>query len=153
MAMSRMSSMLLLLVMGLVLGTASLATAASGIATFYTQYTPSACYGNKGMGKMVAAANDRLYNNGAVCGRCYAVCTGAAGGGGGNPCTGASVTIKMVDNCASKDGCTSTIDLSREAFAKIANLDAGIIKISYNPTGCPWRSGVETALHIMFLAN
>ncbi|XP_052165474.1 putative EG45-like domain containing protein 1 [Oryza glaberrima] len=137
MAISRRSSMLL--VMALVLGTVSLATAASGVATFYTQYTPSACYGNRNMGNMVAAANDRLYNNGAVCGRCYAVkCAGAAaGGGGGNPCTGASVTVKMVDNCASSDGCTSTIDLSREAFAKIANLDAGVIRITYNPTGCP----------------
>uniref|UniRef100_A0A0D9X939 Expansin-like EG45 domain-containing protein n=1 Tax=Leersia perrieri TaxID=77586 RepID=A0A0D9X939_9ORYZ len=135
MAMTKTSSMLL--VMALVLGTASLATAASGVATFYTQYTPSACYGNKNMGNMVAAANGRLYNNGAVCGRCYTVkCTGAASGGG-NPCTGASVTVKMVDNCASKDGCQSTIDLSKQAFAKIANLDAGIIRITYNPTSCP----------------
>jgi hypothetical protein len=37
MAISRRSSMLL--VMALVLGTVSLATAASGVATFYTQYT------------------------------------------------------------------------------------------------------------------
>uniref|UniRef100_A0A0D9X938 Expansin-like EG45 domain-containing protein n=1 Tax=Leersia perrieri TaxID=77586 RepID=A0A0D9X938_9ORYZ len=139
MAVSRTNS--ILLVMALVLGTASLSMAASGVATYYEKYTrksnlaTSACYGNKNMGNMVAAANDGLYNNGAVCGRCYAVkCTGATNGGGDNPCTGATVTVKMVDNCASSDGCQSTIDLSREAFAKIANLDAGIISITYNPT-------------------
>ncbi|KAG8047799.1 hypothetical protein GUJ93_ZPchr0008g13195 [Zizania palustris] len=84
---------------------------------------------------MTAAASDKFWNNGAVCGRCFVVrCTGAAYGGGGNPCTGGSVTVKTVDNCASSDGDTSTIDLSREAFAKIANLDAGVVKVTYNPT-------------------
>ncbi|XP_062194831.1 EG45-like domain containing protein [Phragmites australis] len=137
MALNKMSS--ILMVMSVVLlGTASLATAASGVATFYTEYTPSACYGNANMSNMVAAASDSFWNNGAVCGRCYRVrCTGAAYGGSGNPCTGNSVTVKIVDECASSDGCQSTIDLSKQAFAKIASVDAGEVKVTFNPTNCP----------------
>jgi hypothetical protein len=87
------------------------------------------------MGNMVAAASDSFWNNGAVCGRCYRVkCTGPAYSGSGNPCTGNSVVVKIVDECASSDGCQSTIDLSKQAFAKIANLDAGEVKVTFNPT-------------------
>jgi len=84
-------------------------------------HAASACYGNRDMGNMVAAASDSFWN-GAVCGRCYRVkCTGAAYGGSGNPCKGGS-----------SDGCQSTIDLSKQAFAKIANLDAGEVKVDFN---------------------
>ena len=97
-------------------------------------HAASACYGNRDMGNMVAAASDSFWNNGAVCGRCYRVrCTGAAYGGSGNPCKGgSSVVVKIVDECASSDGCQSTIDLSKQAFAKIANLDAGEVKVDFN---------------------
>lgn len=98
-------------------------------------HAASACYGNTDMGNMVAAASDSFWNNGAVCGRCYRVkCTGAAYGGSGNPCTGGSsgVVVKIVDECASSDGCQSTIDLSKQAFAKIAKLDAGEVKVDFN---------------------
>ncbi|CAL5001545.1 unnamed protein product [Urochloa decumbens] len=132
MAVNNMSSMLMVMAV-VVLGTASTATATSGVATFYETYTPSACYGNMDMGNMVAAASDSLWNNGAVCGSCYRVkCTGAAYGGSGNPCNGNSVVVKIVDECASSDGCQSTIDLSKQAFAKIANLDAGEVKVDFN---------------------
>ncbi|KAL5229922.1 hypothetical protein ABZP36_028698 [Zizania latifolia] len=90
------------------------------------------------MGNMIAVASDSFCNNGAVCGRCYVVkCTGAAYPGGDYPCTGGSVTVKIVDYCPSSGGCTGTIDLSKEAFTMIANLDAGEVKVTYNPTGCP----------------
>ncbi|KAK3122014.1 hypothetical protein QOZ80_8BG0664010 [Eleusine coracana subsp. coracana] len=90
------------------------------------------------MGNMIAAASDSFWNNGAVCGQCYRVrCTGPAYSGSGNPCTGNSVTVKIVDECASSDGCQSTIDLSKEAFSKIANTDAGEVKVTFNPTNCP----------------
>ncbi|TKW10876.1 hypothetical protein SEVIR_6G196600v4 [Setaria viridis] len=78
MAVNNMSSMLMVMAV-VVLGTASTATAASGVAMFYDKYTPSACYENMYMGNMVAAASDSFWNNGAVCGQCYRVkCTGAA---------------------------------------------------------------------------
>ncbi|TVU05438.1 hypothetical protein EJB05_48602 [Eragrostis curvula] len=134
MTMTKVSSTFVVMAVVL-LGAASIATAASGIATFYTQYTPSACYGYANMGNMVVAASDSFWNNGAVSGQCYRVrCTGAAYGGSGNPCTGHSVTVKIVDECASSDGCQSTIDLSKQAFARIASLDAGEVKVTFNPT-------------------
>jgi expansin (peptidoglycan-binding protein) len=98
------------------------------------------------MGNMVAAASDSFWNNGAVCGRCYRVkCTGPAYSGSGNPCTGNSVVVKIVDECASSDGCQSTIDLSKQAFAKIANLDAGEVKVTFNP---PYVHGFIISSHI-----
>uniref|UniRef100_A0A0Q3SVU5 Expansin-like EG45 domain-containing protein n=1 Tax=Setaria italica TaxID=4555 RepID=A0A0Q3SVU5_SETIT len=72
MAVNNMSSMLMVMAV-VVLGTASTATAASGVAMFYDKYTPSAFYENMDMGNMVAAASDSFWNNGVVCGQCYRV--------------------------------------------------------------------------------
>ncbi|XP_026384118.1 EG45-like domain containing protein [Papaver somniferum] len=96
----------------------------SGTATFYTDYIPSACNGNKNEGVMIAAASDAFWDDGAACGSFYKVsCVG------GHPCTGSgSVTVKIVDYCPR---CQGTIDLSQEAFAKIADTNAGVIKITY----------------------
>ncbi|KAL6661244.1 hypothetical protein ACP70R_000628 [Stipagrostis hirtigluma subsp. patula] len=146
---TKMSSMTMVMA-ALVLGMAPFATAASGIATFYTHYTRKPTnysatsphfvgllqereHGHHGRG----GERESFWNSGAACGRCYRVrCPGAASGGGsGNPCTGGSVAVKIVDECASSDGCQSTIDLSKQlAFAKIANLDAGEVKVTFNPT-------------------
>ncbi|GMI99771.1 hypothetical protein like AT4G30380 [Hibiscus trionum] len=106
----------------------SIASATPGIATFYTKYVPSACFGNTPEGTMIAAAGDALWNNGAVCGKMFTVtCTGPRNPVP-HPCTGKSVTVKIVDHCP---GCPSTIDLSKEAFTTIANPVAGIINIDY----------------------
>ncbi|GAB4838187.1 hypothetical protein Ancab_027716 [Ancistrocladus abbreviatus] len=106
----------------------SVAFADSGIATYYTTYVPSACYGYADQGVMIAAGSAALYNNGAGCGKMYRVtCTGAANGGA-NPCNGQSVTVKLVDLCP---GCPGPFDLSQQAFAAIANLDAGRIYVDY----------------------
>ncbi|KAH1073029.1 hypothetical protein J1N35_025357 [Gossypium stocksii] len=62
------------------------------------------------------------------CGKKFTVkCTGPRNGGP-HPCTGKSVTMKVVDQCP---GCPSTMDLSREAFKIIAKPVAGIINIDY----------------------
>ncbi|XP_074369579.1 putative EG45-like domain containing protein 1 isoform X2 [Apium graveolens] len=99
-----------------------------GQATFYTNYVPSACYGNHDSGVMIAAASDPLWNNGAICGKTFTVtCTGPANPVP-HPCTGKSVTVKIVDHCP---GCGGTLDLSKEAFTAIANPVAGVIKIDY----------------------
>ncbi|XP_010525751.1 PREDICTED: putative EG45-like domain containing protein 1 [Tarenaya hassleriana] len=101
-----------------------------GIATFYTTYTPSACYGNQPEGVMIAAASDSLWDNGKICGQMFTVkCTGPRNPVP-HPCNGNSVTVKIVDHCPS---CPSTLDLSREAFAAIADPVAGIINIDYAP--------------------
>lgn len=78
---------------------------------------------------MIAAAGDGIYNNGAACGRMYSVrCTSSTNSV--QACTGNSVTVKVVDRCPSP-ACTSTIDLSQEAFSIIANPDAGRINIEF----------------------
>ncbi|KAL4654519.1 hypothetical protein ACB092_01G385500 [Castanea dentata] len=116
--------------LGLVLSLISVASAISGTATYYTVYTPSACYGYQDQGVMIAAASDALYENGAACGRMYKVrCTGPTNAGVPQPCRG-EVTVKIVDRCPSP-GCQATIDLSQEAFNIIADPAAGKINIDY----------------------
>ncbi|KAE9462505.1 hypothetical protein C3L33_05600, partial [Rhododendron williamsianum] len=108
------------------------AYAATGTATFYTPpYVPSSCNGFQNDGVMIAAASDAIWDNRAACGRMYSVrCTGPTNGGVPQPCTGQSVVVKVVDYCP--PGCASTIDLSQEAFAVIADPNAGKINIEYN---------------------
>ncbi|XP_073158446.1 EG45-like domain containing protein [Henckelia pumila] len=110
----------------------SVASAVAGTATYYTEYLPSACYGNQGQGTMIAAANRGLYSNGAACGKYYKVrCTGPTNEGVPQPCRNGEITVKIVDLCP---GCgTNQLDLSQQAFSKIANPDAGRIHIEYNP--------------------
>ncbi|OMO51028.1 hypothetical protein CCACVL1_30057 [Corchorus capsularis] len=77
------------------------------------------------MDNMVAAlgGDDALWGNGAICGKYFTVkCTGP------HPCTGKSVTVKIMDRCP---GCPSTFDLSKEAFSQIADPVAGIINIDF----------------------
>ncbi|KAG1330803.1 putative EG45-like domain containing protein [Cocos nucifera] len=80
---------------------------------------------------MIAAASDAIWDNRAACGRMYKVtCTGATNAGVAQPCKGTSVVVKIVDYCP-PPGCRATIDLSQEAFAAIADLNAGKIDIDY----------------------
>ncbi|XP_050230846.1 EG45-like domain containing protein [Mercurialis annua] len=108
------------------------ALADQGTATFYTPpYIPSSCYGNSEEGVMIAAASDALWDDRAACGRKYKVtCLSATNQGDPHPCTGNSVVVKIVDYCPS--GCRGTIDLSQEAFAHIANPDAGKVNIAFH---------------------
>ncbi|KAG6482144.1 hypothetical protein ZIOFF_058775 [Zingiber officinale] len=92
----------------------------------------SSCFGNEDRGVLIAAAGDSIWDNRGACGRSYTVsCTGGTNDVP-NPCRGGSVTVTIVDYCP---GCASrgvTMDLSQEAFAMIANPDAGRIQIDYN---------------------
>ncbi|KAL1819875.1 hypothetical protein ACET3Z_014744 [Daucus carota] len=127
MATSVMHLFLFISVVSVMLSPAAYAT--PGTATFYTNYVPSACYGNHDSGVMIAAASDPLWNNGAICGKTFTVtCTGPTNPVP-HPCTGKSVTVKIVDHCP---GCGGTLDLSKEAFQTIANPVAGVIKIDYH---------------------
>uniref|UniRef100_A0A0D9XEQ6 Expansin-like EG45 domain-containing protein n=1 Tax=Leersia perrieri TaxID=77586 RepID=A0A0D9XEQ6_9ORYZ len=111
----------------------SLVAGTSGTATFYTPpYTPSACTGFQDEGPQIAAASDAFWGGGAACGKRLAVtCTGATNQGVPQPCTGQTVTVKVVDYCPT-GSCRATIDLSQEAFAAIANPDAGKILVEYH---------------------
>ncbi|MFQ6649171.1 hypothetical protein Gotur_023203 [Gossypium turneri] len=87
----------------------------------------SACHGYQNDGVMIAAASDAFWDG--CCGRNYKVeCRGATNQGDPNPCRGKDyMVVKIVDYCPS--GCQGNIDLSQEAFAAIANPDAGKIEI------------------------
>ncbi|XP_004309960.1 PREDICTED: putative EG45-like domain containing protein 1-like [Fragaria vesca subsp. vesca] len=115
-----------LIILSIVACLISTSMATPGVATFYTSYTP--CYGDTPEGVMIASAGDAIWNNGAACGKYFTVkCTGPRNPVP-HPCTGATVKVKIVDHCP---GCPSTLDLSKEAFTKIANPVAGIINIDY----------------------
>ncbi|CAN6162949.1 unnamed protein product [Urochloa humidicola] len=73
----------ILLIAAAVLGLVSASLADQGTATYYTVYTPSACYGFQDEGTMIAAASDSLWNGGAACGRMYTV--SCAGGTNATP--------------------------------------------------------------------
>ncbi|XP_010926571.1 EG45-like domain containing protein [Elaeis guineensis] len=119
------------LLLAVLLGLQSLVAATPGTATYYTQYVPSSCYGYEDEGTMIAAASDAIWDNRAACGRMYSVrCTGATNEGVPHPCKDTSVVVKIVDYCP-PPGCRATIDLSQEAFAAIADLNAGKIDIDY----------------------
>lgn len=71
----------------------------------------------------VAAMNAPQYAGSAVCGECVAI-TGPKGG----------VTVRIVDLCPEcKSG---DLDLSQEAFAKIADVSAGRVKITWHVVPC-----------------
>ncbi|CAI9098654.1 OLC1v1035341C1 [Oldenlandia corymbosa var. corymbosa] len=96
---------------------------------FCNSVTASSCYGYQDNGVMIAAASDVIWNNRAACGRNYRVtCTGPTNQGVPQPCRG-SVVVKIVDYCP--PGCAGTIDLSQEAFARIADPNAGKVRIDY----------------------
>ncbi|CAI9293602.1 unnamed protein product [Lactuca saligna] len=110
----------------------SLAHATDGVATFYTpSYVPSSCYGYHDRGVMIVAANAGLFAGKSACGRRYRVrCTGGTNAGVPHPCRGGTVDLTVVDLCP---GCAGNqLDLSQEAFARIADPNAGKIKIEYH---------------------
>ncbi|KAK6912443.1 RlpA-like protein, double-psi beta-barrel domain [Dillenia turbinata] len=80
---------------------------------------------------MIAAADGELWNKGEACGQTYQVtCLSGTNKGTPHPCRDSrTVEMKIVELCP--DGCRGTIDLSREAFASIADPDSGSINISY----------------------
>ncbi|KAJ7954394.1 EG45-like domain containing protein [Quillaja saponaria] len=109
-----------------------IAIADTGTATFYTPpYVPSSCHGYKNDGVLIAAASDTIWDNRGACGRkCRVKCLSATSQGVPHPCKGGSVVVTIVDYCP-PHSCHGTIDLSQEAFASIANPDAGKINIAF----------------------
>jgi len=74
--------------------------------------------------RMVAALNAPDYAHAAWCGACLAV-SGPMG----------EVVVRVVDKCP---GCKhGDLDLSREAFARLAPLSAGRVRISWHEVACP----------------
>jgi expansin (peptidoglycan-binding protein) len=95
----------------------------TGEATHYDADGSGNCSFPAGGDLMVAAMNSVDYKDAAWCGSCVAV-SGPNG----------EVTVRIVDSCPGCD--EGDLDLSKEAFAKIANLTAGRVPISWRPVAC-----------------
>ncbi|HEY5934469.1 MAG TPA: expansin EXLX1 family cellulose-binding protein [Kofleriaceae bacterium] len=96
----------------------------AGEATYYDANGSGNCSFDPSSDLMVAAINGVDYDNAKWCGACLAV-TGPDG----------EVTVRVVDQCP---GCAKgDLDLSREAFAKIAPLSAGRVDITWRSVACP----------------
>ena len=96
---------------------------ASGEATYYDADGSGNCSFDPGGDLMVAAMNDPDYDTAAWCGGCVEV-DGPAG----------TVIVRIVDRCP---GCASgDLDLSREAFAQIADINAGRVPITWRAAAC-----------------
>jgi expansin (peptidoglycan-binding protein) len=90
-----------------------------GIATYYDATGDGACmFGPSPADLMVAAMNAEQYNTAAVCGETVHV-SGPKG----------QVTVRIVDLCPECK--TGHLDLSREAFALIADLNLGVVAITW----------------------
>jgi expansin len=98
---------------------------AVGDGTYYDADGTGSCSFEASPGdRMVAALNGPDYAHAAWCGACLAV-SGPAG----------EVVVRVVDQCP---GCKhGDLDLSREAFARIAPLSAGRVRITWHEVACP----------------
>jgi expansin len=102
---------------------AALGPEESGEATYYAADGTGACGFKATTNLDVAAMNKAQYSK-ANCGKCVSV-TGPKG----------VVVVRIVDLCP---GCSSgDLDLSKTAFAKIANLSAGRVAITWHFVACP----------------
>ncbi len=95
----------------------------TGEGTYYDSDGTGNCGFDASPDRMVAALNAADYAGAAWCGACVAV-TGPDG----------EAIVRIVDQCP---GCArGDLDLSREAFAKIAPLSAGRVPIRWRPVAC-----------------
>lgn len=103
----------------------------NGRATYYAADGSGNCGFDPSPNDLDVAAMDAAeWNGSAVCGECVAI-TGPKG----------SVTVRIVDQCP---GCeTGHLDLSQEAFAKIADVSAGNVPITWQVVACNTSGPVD----------
>lgn len=108
------------------------ATISEGIATFYDADGSGNCSFDKSPDDLdVVALAMPEYAESAACGACLQV-TGPKG----------DVTVRVVDSCP---GCADhgvNLDLSAQAFAKIAEPKEGRVKVAYRLVSCPTSGNV-----------
>jgi expansin (peptidoglycan-binding protein) len=112
-------------------GGGALGSPESGVATYYNATGEGACSFDATPNDLDVAAIDMPeWNGSAHCGECAAV-TGPKG----------NVTVRIVDLCP---GCEQGhLDLSMEAFAKIADVSAGRVPITWQVVPCAVSGPVE----------
>ncbi len=96
----------------------------TGVATYYAATGAGNCSFDATPDDLDVAAMDAPeYDNSNVCGECVAI-TGPKG----------NVTVRIVDQCPECE--KGHLDLSQEAFAKIADVSAGKVPITWNVVEC-----------------
>ncbi|KVI01352.1 Barwin-like endoglucanase [Cynara cardunculus var. scolymus] len=90
----------------------------------------STCFGSQDKGVMISKAHSGLFANGSACGRRYRVhCISGTNKAIRNACTGNSVDVMVIDRC---NMCAvNQLELSEEAFAKIARVELGRVNVEY----------------------
>ncbi len=101
-----------------------------GIATFYDATGAGNCSFAPNGDLMVAAMNTPQYGASAACGQCVDI-RGPKG----------SVRVRIVDRCPECE--SGHLDLSREAFAKIAEMKDGRVNITWTPVSCDVAGNLE----------
>lgn len=114
--------------------TRALGVEQDGVATFYAADGSGNCSFDASPADLdVAAMNAPQWDNSAVCGGCVRV-TGPNG----------AVTVRIVDQCP--ECASGALDLSAQAFAKIADPAAGRVDVRWQPVTC----AVEGAVVLRF---
>ncbi|WP_141588848.1 expansin EXLX1 family cellulose-binding protein [Myxococcus sp. AB056] len=111
-------------------GGAPLGEEQQGIATYYNATGSGNCSYEPTGDLMVAAMNTPQYANSAACGQCVDI-TGPKG----------SVRVRIVDRCPECE--SGHLDLSREAFARIAEMQQGRVNITWTPVSCDVAGNIE----------
>ncbi|PWA33958.1 DNA methylase, N-6 adenine-specific, conserved site [Artemisia annua] len=109
----------------------SVANAIYGQAIVYNPpYFPSRCFGSKDQGVMIAKVHSGMFTNGKACGTKYRVrCLSGTNKAIRNACTGNTIDVMVVDRC---ERCAANeLQLTQEAFSKIAVLNLGRVNIEY----------------------
>ncbi|KAI3827578.1 hypothetical protein L1987_01655 [Smallanthus sonchifolius] len=109
----------------------SVGHAISGQAIIYSPpYSPSRCFGKKDEGVMIARAHGSLFAYGRACGWRYRVrCISGTNKAIRDACTGNTVDVTIIDRC---ETCAANeLQLSQEAFAKIARPALGRVNVEY----------------------
>lgn len=110
--------------------TRTLGAEQAGVAAFYAADGSGSCSFDPTPADLdVAAMNAPQWDNGAVCGGCVRV-DGPKG----------SVTVRIVDQCP--ECASGALDLSAEAFAKIAEPSAGRVDVRWQPVTCAVEGAV-----------
>ncbi|WP_238007443.1 expansin EXLX1 family cellulose-binding protein [Dactylosporangium sp. AC04546] len=99
---------------------AACAAAAAGQATYYAADGGGNCSFDQVSNPLVVALGNAEYKAGAACGG-YLDVKGPKG----------TVRVKVTDRCP--ECAAGHLDLSKQAFAKIGDVNAGVIKVTYSP--------------------
>jgi len=114
--------------------TVPLGQSETGVATYYAATGDGAClFGASPNDLDVAAMDQAEFAGSAVCGECVAIA-----GPKGN------VTVRVVDLCPDCE--QGHLDLSQEAFAKIADVSAGRVSITWQVVPCAVNGDVSYEL-------